>query len=54
MIYITGDLEALIFDVGYALFEFKLTDEMIKELRFADEEKFIDEYFPGWNNYSNY
>ena len=50
----TGDPESIIFDVGYSLFEFVLTDEMIKELRFAEQEKFIDEYFPGWNNYSYY
>jgi len=44
---LTGDPEVIVFDVGYALFEFNLTDEMIKELRFAYEEN-IDDYFPNY------
>lgn len=51
---LTGDPEAIMFDVGFDTFEFILTKDMIRELRAAEEDKFIDEYFPGWNSYSGY
>lgn len=39
--------EFIVFDMGYDKFEFPLSEEMIKELKFVYEEK-IRDYFPDY------
>ena len=52
-IHLEGDEypEVLVFDLSYDSFEFKLTDDMIKELKFVYEEN-IDDYFPNYSKKS--
>ena len=45
--------EVLVFDLTYDRFEFKLTEDMIKELKFVYEEN-IEDYFPNFPNRRNW
>ena len=42
--------EVVVFDLTYDRFEFKLTEDMIKELKFVYEEN-IGDYFPNFPKY---